>query len=144
METVDISFSLTSTDYSARLSFSVVLNDETITDIAHVDQETPIKFSFDIDEGDHELKLIMKNKLAEHTAVDKDNKIVKDTCLGISNFSIDDVVLNDSFNVNTIYHHDFNGSADPIEDQFYGSMGCNGTVVLKFSTPVYIWLLNVM
>tara|TARA_R110000822_G_scaffold117869_1_gene250369 strand:- start:44 stop:478 length:435 start_codon:yes stop_codon:yes gene_type:complete len=144
METVEIAFDLTSTDYSAKLSFSVVLNDKTIIDITHVDQETPIKFSIDIDEGDHELKLIMKNKLVENTTVDENNNIVKDVCLGISNFSIDNIELNNSIIENTIYHHDFNGTADPIEDQFYGSMGCNGTVVLKFSSPVYIWLLNIM
>jgi hypothetical protein len=40
------------------------------------------------------------------------------------------------------YQHDFNGTGDPTIDKFYGEMGCNGTVSLKFTTPIYLWLLE--
>jgi hypothetical protein len=43
------------------------------------------------------------------------------------------------------YHHDCNGTAQQvILDKFYREMGCNGTVSLKFTTPVYLWLLENM
>ena len=142
MENIEIAFNLTSTDYSAELSFSVVLNDKTVVDIDHVDKETPIKFTIDVEDGDHELKFIMKNKIMDHTTVDENGQIVKDACLTIQDFSIDDIELNYGFVENTIYHHDFNGTQDPIEDEFYGDMGCNGTVILKFSSPVYLWMLE--
>jgi len=42
------------------------------------------------------------------------------------------------------YQHDFNGTGNPTIDKFYGEMGCNGTVSLKFTTPIYLWLLENM
>ena len=142
MENIEIAFNLTSTDYSAELSFSVVLNDKTVVDIDHVNKETPIKFTIDAEDGDHELKFIMKNKIMDHTTVDENGQIIKDACLNISNFTIDDIELGYTFLEQCKYHHDFNGTQDPIEDEFYGDMGCNGTVILKFSSPVYLWMLE--
>jgi hypothetical protein len=43
-----------------------------------------------------------------------------------------------------VYTHDFNGTQQEIQDEFYSEMGCNGTVSLKFSTPIYLWLLEHM
>ena len=142
MENIEIAFNLTSTDYSAELSFSVVLNDKTVVDIDHVDKETPIKFTIDVEDGDHELKFIMKNKIMDHTTVDKDGQIVKDACLNISNFYIENVELGHTFLEQCKYHHDFNGSQEPIVDKFYGDMGCNGTIVFLFQSPVYLWILE--
>ena len=142
MENIEIAFNLTSTDYSAELSFSVVLNDKTVVDIDHVDKETPIKFTIDVEDGDHELKFIMKNKIMDHTTVDENGQIVKDACLNISNFYIENVELGYTFLEQCKYHHDFNGSQEPIVDKFYGDMGCNGTIVFLFQSPVYLWILE--
>ena len=43
-----------------------------------------------------------------------------------------------------VYTHDFNGTQPEIEDTFFGEMGCNGTVSLRFTTPIYLWLLENM
>ena len=43
-----------------------------------------------------------------------------------------------------VYTHDFNGTSKATENKFYGELGCNGTVSLKFSTPMYLWLLEHM
>jgi hypothetical protein len=43
-----------------------------------------------------------------------------------------------------VYRHNFNGTGADIPDQFFGDMGCNGTIELKFATPVYLWLLENM
>jgi hypothetical protein len=42
------------------------------------------------------------------------------------------------------YHHDTNGSTAPVTDSFYGTMGCNGRVEMRFTTPIYLWLLENM
>jgi len=42
------------------------------------------------------------------------------------------------------YTHDFNGTKELTQEKFYGVMGCNGTVSLKFATPIYLWLLENM
>jgi hypothetical protein len=38
----------------------------------------------------------------------------------------------------------FNGTSEVTEDKFYSELGCNGTVSLKFTTPMYLWLLEHM
>jgi hypothetical protein len=43
-----------------------------------------------------------------------------------------------------VYTHDFNGSQPPVDDKFFGDLGCNGTVSLKFTAPTYLWLLENM
>jgi hypothetical protein len=144
METVELAFNVTSTDYSAELGFSVALDDNTIIDIPHVDKETPITLNIEVDDGDHELKFTMRNKTENHTTVDKNNNILTDARLKINNLILDDIELHDSFTSNTVYYHDFNGTGKPIQDQFYGDIGCNGTVVFKFHSPIYIWFLGIM
>ena len=62
METTEVAFDLTSTDYLAKLDFTVMFDDQHVIDIAHVKQRTPVKVLLDVNNGDHELKLIMKNK----------------------------------------------------------------------------------
>ena len=142
METFDISFDLTSSDYDCGLGFEVFYNNKQILNIDHCRSSTMLAFTLDAEEGDQELKFIMKNKTMEHTTVDENNKIVNDACLNISNFTIDSAELGHTFLEQCKYHHDFNGSQDPVVDKFYGDMGCNGTVILKFSSPVYLWMLE--
>ena len=54
---------------------------------------------------------------------------------------LENVDLGYTFIENSVYHHDFNGTQDPVEDEFYGDMGCNGTLTFSFQSPVYMWLM---
>ena len=144
METFDISFDLTSSDYDCGLGFEVFYNNKQILNIDHCRSSTMLAFTLDAEEGDQELKFIMKNKTIDHTTVDDDGQIVKDACLNISNFYIDSIELGHTFLEQCKYHHDFNGTQDPVVDEFYGDMGCNGTLTFSFQTPIYIWLLTNM
>jgi hypothetical protein len=141
VETFDISFDLTSSDYDCGLGFEVFYNNKQILNIDHCRSSTMLAFTLDAEEGDQELKFIMKNKTMEHTTVDENNKIVNDACLNISNFTIDSVELGHTFLEQCKYHHDFNGSQDPVVDKFYGDMGCNGTLIFSFQSPIYLWLV---
>ena len=98
----------------------------------------------DDDDTDHELIIELLHKTTEHTEVDEQGNILADTCVEISDVALDDIQLGQVFVEQAEYHHDFNGTQDPIVEKFYGTMGCNGTVRLKFSSPVYIWLLENM
>jgi len=84
------------------------------------------------------------NKTQDHTKVDEQGNILSDAMLSISNIAFDEIKLGHMFITQTVYHHDMNGSQDLFEDKFYGSMGCNGYVSLKFATPIYLWLLENM
>ena len=141
METFDISFDLTSSDYDCGLGFEVFYNNKQILNIDHCRSSTMLAFTLDAEEGDQELKFIMKNKTMDHTTVDENGQIVKDAYLNISNFTINSVELGHTFLEQCKYHHDFNGSQDPVVDKFYGDMGCNGTLIFLFQSPIYIWLL---
>jgi hypothetical protein len=142
MENIDMSFNLTSSDYTCGLGFEIFHNDKQILNIEHVASDTPVAFTLDAEEGDQELKLIMKNKTMDHTTVDEDGQIVKDARLNISNFYIDNLELGHTFLEQCKYYHDFNGSQDPVIDEFYGDMGCNGTLIFSFQSPVYMWILE--
>jgi hypothetical protein len=142
METVAINFDLDSNNYAARLGFLVVYQNQVLVDIDHVASKNSIKFDLDVDDGDHELQFTMKNKTIDDTVVDEHGNIVSDAYLTIANMHLENVDLEYNFIKHSVYTHNFNGTQDSIEDSFHGTMGCNGTVTFRFSSPVYIWILE--
>lgn len=143
MNKISVSFDLTSSDYTAPLGFEVMLNNVVLFSVDHVTEATPVSVEINNnDEDNHEFKFVMKNKTQEHTVVDNAGNIVTNAMLSIANLAFDKIKLGHTFVKNAVYHHDFNGSQDPVEDKFYGDMGCNGHVSLKFTTPTYLWLLE--
>jgi hypothetical protein len=143
MKTIPVTFNLDSSDYTAPLGFEVWLDDTQLVNIDHVteSQQVSMEISDDAD-GAHELRLVMKNKTQEHTVLDDTGNIVSNAMLSITNIKFDQITMDYTFSKTSVYHHDFNGSAAAVEDKFFGNMGCNGSVSLKFSTPVYLWLLE--
>ena len=144
MDKITVSFDLTSSDYAAALGFDVLLDDKVLLSIEHVKEATPVSVEIDDDEGKHEFKFVMKNKTQEHTVVDENSDIIKDAMLSIANVTFDEIKLGHMFVEQSVYHHSFNGSQAPVEDKFFGDMGCNGYVSLRFDTPIYLWLLENM
>ena len=144
METVNISFDIETSDAECPLGVEIWLDDTVLLTNNHVQEK--ICFSHDIsdDDGEHELRVVMSGKTSDHTRVDEAGNIVKDATLQISNVVIDDIEVNHLFLDKCVYKHDFNGTHPKIEQAFYGVAGCNGTISLKFSTPIYLWLLEHM
>ena len=143
--TAPITFDLDSSDYNAQLGFDVLLNDNVVFTTEHVTELTTVTIEVNDDvDAEHELKFVLKNKTQDHTQVDEQGNILSDAMLSISNIAFDEIKLGHMFIEQTVYHHDMNGSQDLTEFQFYGSMGCNGYVSLKFATPIYVWLLENM
>ena len=144
MDKITVSFDLTSSDYAAALGFEVLLDDVSLLSIDHVTEPMPVSLEILDDEAEHEFKFVMKNKTPEHTVVDDNGNITKDAVLSVANVAFDDIELGHVFVDRAVYHHNFNGSQDAIEDKFFGPMGCNGHVSLQFTTPIYLWLLENM
>jgi hypothetical protein len=143
MNTIPVTFDLASSDYTAPLGFEVWLDDTQLLNIDHVTEPQQVNLEIDDNtDGAHELRLVMKNKTQEHTVVDDAGNIVSNAMLNIANIKIDQITTDYTFIKHSVYHHDFNGSAAAVEDKFFGNMGCNGSVSLKFSAPVYLWLLE--
>jgi hypothetical protein len=93
-------------------------------------------------DAEHELRFVLKNKTAEHTKIDQDGNIVKDSWLTVSDLSFDEIQLGHIGTELAVYTHDFNGTGNQTQEKFYGTLGCNGSVSLKFTTPIYLWLLE--
>jgi riboflavin synthase len=144
MTTYQIACTIGTTDTTAELGMEIWLDDQQLFSTNHVTDTKQLTFDFDEDEADHELRFIMKNKSIEHTSVDSEGNIVSDARLTIADVAFDEIQLGQIFVDQATYTHDFNGTRPETVDKFYGEMGCNGTVRLRFTTPIYLWLLEHM
>jgi hypothetical protein len=143
--TATISFVLGTTNTAVPLGFEAWVDNLKFFDTDHVQSDQPIQIEIADDDADHELRFVMKNKLLDHTQVDSDGNIISDARLVITNLAFDDIDLEQLFTEHAVYAHDQNAQLPtPVQDKFYSEMGCNGTVSLKFATPVYLWLLEHM
>jgi hypothetical protein len=144
MNTVGFCCTIAPTTAAVPLGMEVWIDDQKLFDQAHVQESH--KFSADIsdNDGEHELRLVLKNKLSEHTQVDANNTIVSDARISVSDIEFDGIALNQLVPDLAEYQHNFNGSGELSVHKFYGELGCNGIVSLKFTTPVYLWLLEHM
>ena len=127
------------------LYLTVRLDDKIIYNKSPEEDLEKITWSFnDTDESEHLLCFEMSGKCAEHTKISESGEILQDRLIKITDVAFDDIILGQMFNELAEYHHDFNGYGDPTVGKFYGEMGCNGRVELKFTTPIYIWILENM
>ena len=144
METVKISFDIETSDPECPLGIEIWLDNTVLLTNNHLQEK--IVFSHDIsdDDGEHELKIIISGKTSNHTQIDTQGNIIKDAMLLLSNVAVDELEVNQLFLDKCVYTHDFNGTHPKIEQAFYGVAGCNGIISFKFSTPLYLWLLENM
>ena len=132
------------TDAAANLGMEIWLDQEQIFNVDHVKGIIEFTHKFNETDAEHELQFRMKNKTIEHTRVDEGNNIVHDASLTIADVAFEEIDLGYMFIEQAVYTHDFNGTQPEIKDQFFGEMGCNGIVSLRFTTPIYLWLLENM
>ena len=143
--TVTITFNLATTDAMAELGFEIWIDQRKFLDIDHVTETQKITVDVDDqDDAEHQLRLVLKNKTAEHTKVDEHGNILADARLLITDVAFDEIQLGHMLVEQAVYTHNFNGTGKTTQVKFYGEMGCNGTVSLKFATPMYLWLLEHM
>jgi hypothetical protein len=139
---VTISCKVGTTDPKSALGFEAWVDDRKFFDSEHVRDTQEISVEISDNDAEHELKFVLKNKTPEHTTVDKHGVIVSDAKLSITDLAFDEILLAQLVVDNATYTHNFNGSGAETQENFYGEMGCNGTVSLKFATPAYLWFLE--
>jgi hypothetical protein len=106
---------------------------------------TNIEYEFDDDvDAVHQVQIEISGKLPSDTVIDQDGNIIKDNVLELTDFVLDEFDVNQIVYSKAVYRHDFNGTQDIINDQFFSTVGCNGVISFEFQSPVYIWLLEVM
>lgn len=115
--------------------------DKIFHSVAQTTQQTVV-YDFDEDDAKHEFKLVMTGKNSKHTIVGADGVIVKDIFFKIDRLEFEELDMWDIFCLGrrSIHRHSFNSTQPEFNDEFYGTIGCNGTVTMPFETPIYLWL----
>ena len=144
MSTVKFSCAVSPSDTAVPLGCEIWIDNTCVFNQDRVSEPTDVEHEFNDDNGEHTLRITLKNKLPEHTQVDEQDNILSDVLLNVSGISFDEIDCTQIVHDLAVYRHNLNGTAPEIEDKFFGDMGCNGTVELKFTTPVYLWLLESM
>lgn len=139
---VTISCRIGTTDNYIPLGLEIWLDDQCVFDNPWIQEEIQWRYDLLDDDREHKLRWILKNKIQDHTTLDNSGNIMDDACVTITDVKFDDIELGHMFTELSEYHHDFNGDGPSTKETFYGTMGCNGTVSLMFTTPIYLWLLE--
>lgn len=143
-ENLKFDITLSGTYWDKKPQFSVWLDDHVIvqSEIANTTQQI-VTFERTVDDGPHTLKIRLENKTDKDTILEN-NAIVKDMLLNIDDITIDDISLG---------HILWTSNYIPDKKQIYNgkeidhlsgavNLGWNGTYVLEFTSPFYIWLLE--
>jgi hypothetical protein len=144
MNTVKFSCVIAPSTTAVALGGEIWIDDTCVFDQDHVSEPVRVEHEFSDDDGEHSLRIKLKNKLPEHTRVDDQGNILEDALLSVTEIAFDEIDCTQIVSEQAVYRHNLNGTGPEIEDQFFADMGCNGTVELKFTTPVYLWLLENM
>ena len=141
---IPITFNLGTTTPHAPLGVEVRFNNTSVFKTDHLKETTVVSFSCSDDDGEHVLEIELTGKLPEHTKITESGEIVQDALISVDQVSIDGIDLGVIFSTLAKYTHNFNGTGETVTEPFYNQLGCNGVVTFKFTTPVYLWLLENM
>jgi hypothetical protein len=141
---IPITFNLGTTAAHVPLGVEVRFDNTSVFKTDHLKETTVVSFSCSDDDGEHVLEIELTGKLPEHTKITESGEIVQDALISIDQLTIDDIDIDLIFSTLAEYTHDFNGSGETVTERCYNRLGCNGVVRFKFTTPVYLWLLENM
>jgi hypothetical protein len=101
---------------------------------------------FEVDnnvQNTHSITISMSGKNSKHTTIDNLGNILTDVMIKLDRIVIDEIDCTDIFCSGLkCYRHDANGAQTEFIDEFYGLLGCNGTVTFEFTTPIHLWFLK--
>lgn len=144
MQQCQVSLTIDTTNPEIPLGVEVWMDQLKILDQEHVTQAIAVSHALSDDDGAHELRVILKNKQPAHTTIDDQGHIISDATLVVRDVMFDQVTLGQILTDQAVYTHDYNGQQALTQQKFYGEMGCNGVMSLRFASPVYVWLLENM
>ncbi len=143
-ENLKFEISLSGTYWGKKPQFSVWLDDHPVVQTELANPTQTVTFEREVIEGLHELKIRLENKDQKTDTIIENGAIVKDMLLNIDDITIDDISLGNLL-WSAEYHLD---APQQYQDKTITkldncvNLGFNGTYVLKFSSPFYIWLLE--
>ena len=126
----------------------IFLNDTEIEDTEIFEkrsegQTREILFESALPDGDHELKIQYLGKEPPDTQVDEQGNIIADHLVHVEEIEIDDIELGFLARTSSCYYPDNELHPEaPSEMLQTVNLGYNGTWVLKFQVPTYIWFIE--
>jgi hypothetical protein len=142
-ETINFKIVLNGTYWDKKPQYSVWLDDHVVVQSEVSKELHTVEFQSTISEGNHSLKIRLENKSIDDTVVEN-GEVLKDMLLNIDDISIDDISLG-----NLLWTAEYKLDEPQIYkgetiNQLDGcvNLGWNGTYILKFTSPFYIWLLE--
>jgi hypothetical protein len=136
---------ISTSDSSADLGMEIWIDQQQIFDCDHVVAEHKIEYELGENQDKHQLRFVLKNKKPQHTVIDENQQIVKDAVIVVDQVEFDEINVDQLLYEHARYEHNLNTNfATSINEKFYGTMGCNGSVIMDFDTPVYVWVLEHM
>lgn len=143
-ESLEFAVTVSGTYWSKKPQFSIWLNNKVViqTEISSESLQTH-KFTHTVDEGEQTLRIKLENKTVADTQI-INGEVANDMLLNIDDISIDNISLGQLL-WNAEYLLDkpqqYNGKEITQLDNCV-NLGWNGSYILKFSSPFYIWLLE--
>lgn len=143
-EKLSFSINLSATYWHRRPQFSIWLDDRVIQQSEIAGQGIQ-QISFDriVSQGPHTLKIRLENKTDNDTVIEN-GKVVKDMLLNIEDVTIDDISLGTLLWSAEYVLDKPQKYQGKIIDHLDGcvNLGWNGTYILKFTSPYYLWLVR--
>jgi hypothetical protein len=128
--------------HAADVCLQIIVDNNLIRRICFDKQSHQVDFDVDNDSV-HCIQLCMVNKTAAHTKIDSDGNILSDVHAIVKSIKFDQIEVIELFCRGKLcYQHNNNGSTESLIDQFYGFIGCNGTVSLDFYLPIHQWFVE--
>jgi hypothetical protein len=141
---MNLSFVISPSDPQNPIGFEAWADDQQFFSTEQLTQKQTVNYTLAEDNNAHTLKFIVKNKTAEHTKLNEQQHIVQDSCIQFEQIKFDELELSADLIDLFVYTHDFNGNGQLGQHKFYNTLGCNGTVTLDFTLPIYVWFLEHM
>jgi hypothetical protein len=143
-ESLEFAVTVSGTYWDKKPQFSIWIDNKVIiqTEISSDAPQTH-KFTRNINEGEHTLRIKLENKTDSDTLI-VDNKVTKDMLLNIDDIVIDDINLGHikwDADYKLDKPHLYQGK-EITNLEHCVNLGWNGTYILKFSSPFYVWLLE--
>ena len=137
-EKTEIVINLSSTYWKLPPKARVYVDNSLIFD-AEVTQPVKVSWSNVLSDGDHLITIELYGKDKYQTILDNNGAIVKDQLLNIDSVSFDDIDIGYLKHSLSEYYPNNQGVIKQCVN-----LGVNGRWELKFTTPIYIWLLENM
>jgi hypothetical protein len=116
------------------LHLTIRLNGVVQYDQAVVHSET-FNYVLPDEDQEHVLEFELSGKTDQHTLLNDQGEIDRNSCVSIRNLCFNDVPVNDILYKISVYDH-------AVTEPFYGALNYNGSATIHFSTPVDLWVFE--